>query len=153
MTANQTLKDARLARYFDKHGKPPHRYFDSEFRVKPPKSAAQLEAQIVELIELNGGVCTKVYSGGRRIVTKTSVTDVTGRKNMITDDKFVPSTTESGTSDLIATLKGKSYYIEVKFSRGDRLSALQKKFQAKVERAGAPYIVAKTLEDVLYIVK
>ena len=149
MDAYKTLEAMRVAKYIEKNGKEPHPYFLSEFKVKKPKTAAQLEALIVEMIELASGVCTKVYSGGRRIVTKTNVTDVTGRRNSITDDKFVPSTTEKGTSDLIACIKGRAYYLEVKFAKSDRQSADQKQFQMKVERAGAPYLIIKTLDEVL----
>lgn len=122
-------------------------YFDFKFKVKPPKTAAQLESLISEYVRLSGGICTKVSVMGRQTTKKTHVIDVVGRKNTITDTAYIPSTTMKGTSDLIISYKKSVIYVEIKFSKSDRLSDHQKIFRDKVEASGAPYRIVKTLEE------
>jgi len=142
-----TLRELRIKAYETKHGREPHKYFASTFKVKPPKTAAQLEALIDEYCTLTGAECTKVYSGGRRMVTRTAVRDVMGRSNTITDDKWIPGTTRAGTSDLIIMKGQRGFYCEVKFSRSDRQSEVQKHWQARVEKFGCRYVIVRTLEE------
>lgn len=47
-----------------------------------------------------------------------------------------------GASDLIACIRGKSYFIEVKVGRDPQRSE-QQKFQAAVERAGGRYVLVR----------
>lgn len=145
------MKSLRLDRHRARTGKEPHKYFLQEFNVKKPKSAAQLESLISEFIELKGGICTKVTTSGRRLVNKSKVKDVLGHERTLIEDKWIPGTTEVGTSDLIASIPGYvgAVYIEVKFSKSDRQSERQIKFQKKVESRGFKYIIVKTLDDIL----
>ena len=126
-------------------------YFDFKYKITKPKSAAQLEALIEEYINGIGGKVSIISSAGRQIVNKTEVTDVLGRKNSITDAKFIPSTTIRGTPDILGCYKSRAIAIEVKFSKGDRLSEYQIKYKQLWEQAGGLFIVAKKLEDVYFL--
>jgi len=152
-SAKQQLEQLRREAYKAKHGKEVHRFFESEMKVKSPRTAAQLESLICEYIELSGGVCTKVTTSGRRIVNKTPVKDVTGRQRTLIEDKWVPGTTTPGTSDLIASIPGVkgAVYIEVKMP-GDRMRETQVKFQQKVVARGFKYMIAESLEDVVDLI-
>ena len=123
------------------------RYFGMGAKMKPPKSAAQFEALITEYVHMKGGISTKVSVMGRSVVKKTKVTDVVGRKNTIIDETYIPSTTKKGTSDLILSYKNHVLYTEVKFSKTDRQSEDQKKFEAHVVKSGSQYRIVKTLDD------
>lgn len=55
-----------------------------------------------------------------------------------------------GRPDIEAIWKGITYYIECKHPKdGGKMSSYQKNQQAKIEAAGAPYIKARSLEDVV----
>ena len=121
-------------------------YFDFMFRVKQPKSAAQVESLISEWVSRIGGVCTKVNIMGREI-TKTTESTFAGKPISIRKKSFIPSTTRKGTSDLIVGYKGRILYVEVKFSKSDRQSQHQRKFEQDVIKAGCDYIIVKDLKD------
>jgi Holliday junction resolvase len=59
---------------------------------------------------------------------------------------FMRCTDKNGVSDIIATYRGRTYYIECKSARG-ALSEAQKAFRGYVERAGGVYITARGVED------
>ncbi len=148
----KTLAQLRKEKYGN-HAANRDGYFDYKYKVPPPKTAAQLEALISEYVHLSGGVCTKVNILPRQVVDKTFVTDVMGGKNSITNITNIPSSTKAGTSDLIASIPNifGAVYIEVKFSKGDRLRDTQIKFKNDVESKGFIYVIAKKLEDVYYL--
>lgn len=56
-----------------------------------------------------------------------------------------PSEAEKGTSDIIASIKGRIINIEVKDK--DKQSENQKKYQANVEEAGEIYILVRSFTD------
>lgn len=58
---------------------------------------------------------------------------------------FRKSNAKKGASDVIAVIKGKPYFIEVKWSN-DRLSEKQKDFAKDAIEAGGVYMVAKKFE-------
>jgi len=139
----KTLEDLRKEQYSD-HGATGSRYFDHIFKVKTPKSAAQLEALIAEYVRRSGGKATKVSVMGRQITDKIH-TQHMGMKATVTNNAYIPSSTEKGTSDLIIGFEGRILYCEVKFSRSDRLSPEQIRFKESVEAGPGPYIIAKSL--------
>ena len=150
MAIYKTLEELR-AEKLDNHAANHKGYFDYKYKVKPPKSAAQLETLVQEYVHLSGGICTKVVVAGREITNKTFVTDVLGRKNSITNSTFIPSPVTKGTSDLIIGINGQIMYCEIKFSKHDRQSAKQKEFQQAVELAGCYYVIAHTLKEFITI--
>lgn len=123
------------------------RYFAMTVKMKNPKSAAQVEALITDFVHMKGGVVTKVSVIGRQTVKQTRVTDVVGRKNTITDKTYIPSTTKKGTSDTIIGYKNHILYLEIKFSKSDRQSEDQKKFEEHVTKTGSQYRVIRTLDE------
>ncbi len=140
-----TLEQLRRDKYKD-HPSMATGYFDFKFKVKIPHSAAQLESLIGEFVSLSGGVCTKVSVMGRE-VSRTTKTKHLGMDATVTNSSYIPSSTKSGTSDLIIGFRGRIIYCEVKFSKGDRLSHAQKDFKQDVENAGCEYWVVKTLSE------
>ncbi len=145
----KTLESLRRDKYRG-HAATTTGYFDHVFAVKQPKTAAQLESLVEEYITLLNGICTNIYGGGRQLVSKTNVTDVLGNKNSITDVKFIPSRVRVGHSDMIASVKGKAYYLEIKLGK-DRQSKYQKEFEKYVNDRGAVYVIVKKLEDIYFL--
>ena len=127
--------------------------FDDTIKMKAPKSAAQFESLIDEYCTLHKSECTIVYAGGRQIVEKTQMHDVLGRRQTRTDSKFIPGKTRKGTSDLIIVKNNKALYGEVKFSKSDRQSEVQKAWQARVESYGNTYEIFRTLDEFQQIFK
>jgi len=152
MAIYKTLEELRAEKYANNKAAQSG-YFSHVYKVKPPKSAAQLETLITEYIQLSGGICTKINILARQLTTKTFVVDVVGRKNSITNTAHIPSSTKSGTSDLIASIPNVvgAVYIEVKFSKGDRLRDTQIAFKKDVESKGFKYLIAKKLDDVYHL--
>lgn len=144
MTTLKNLKEQKYKNHPSQIEKPG--YWDHVFKVKKPKTAANLEAQIEEFTDKSGGICTIIYSGGHQIVKK-SDSQFLGMKTTVVKQSYRPGTTRSGTSDLIITYGFYSFYCEVKFSKSDRLSESQLKFQSLVKKTGGIYIVVSTLQE------
>ncbi|HLN20618.1 MAG TPA: hypothetical protein VK213_05990 [Bacteroidales bacterium] len=94
-------------------------------------SANELTKAIVKFIDLKGGFASRVNSMG-----------VYDRKL----GKYRPGTQKKGLADIMATYKGKSLHVEVKYGR-DRLSEVQKQTAENVTRSGGIYFVAKDFES------
>jgi hypothetical protein len=109
-------------------------YFDNGMKVKKPKSAAQMESLIREFITLSGYHCQKVTTMGVR------------RGNT-----WTRGTATRGAADLMAIVGGRAIQIEVKFSKGDRQSDEQAKFEESVKRAGGEYYIVRTLDEFIAI--
>ncbi len=109
-------------------------YFNNCYKVKRPQSAAQMEGLIREFITLSGYHCQKVTTMGVK-----------------RGDKWTRGTATRGAADLMAIVNGRAIQIEVKFSKGDRQSDEQAKFEASVKRAGGEYYIVRTLEQFLEI--
>lgn len=60
---------------------------------------------------------------------------------------FEPMGALHGSPDLVATLKGRVFFIEMKAARG-RQSEHQKQFQARCEALGIGYYVCRSLDEV-----
>jgi hypothetical protein len=52
----------------------------------------------------------------------------------------------SGQGDLMLTIKGRVYWVEIKIGR-DTQSEVQKDFENQVKRSGGVYVIVKTWED------
>lgn len=128
-----------------------NKYFDMMHKVRPPRTAAQLEALIEELVNRSGGKVSIISSAGRQMVTKTAVKDILGRSNTITDNKYIPSTTIKGTPDILGCLPdGTGLAVEVKFSKSDRMSKDQLAYK---DAWPGVFVIAKTLDDVLKVLE
>lgn len=155
MEAKQRYKKSQAIKHLEQLA-------DSEARAKfpeiPPQwlaprkyrddSANGLTKCIIDFIRLNGGQAERISNTGRRIDTRQSFEDVTGRKRTIGSTRWIKGSGVSGTADISATIKGLSVKIEVKYGR-DRQSEAQRLYQSSIEQAGGIYIIAKTFEQFL----
>jgi hypothetical protein len=69
-----------------------------------------------------------------------------GRSRTLGKGKWTKGTGTRGSSDISATIKGRSVKIEVKFGK-DKQSDHQKLYQESIEKAGGVYIIAKNMTD------
>lgn len=120
-------------------------------RPKPKyddKTSNGLTKCIIDWINFNGYQAERINSMGRPIDNRKSVTDVLGNTRTVGSIKWVKGQSQNGTSDISATIKGRSVKIEVKcLGTGDRYqSQEQKEYQKSVERAGGVYIIARTFQ-------
>jgi hypothetical protein len=88
-----------------------------------------------------GWQAERISNTGRYIDDSKIVTDVLGNRKKIGSGKYIPGSGTKGTSDISATIKGKSVKIEVKIGK-DRQSDAQKEYQKKIESAGGIYFIA-----------
>lgn len=113
-----------------------HPNFPDQYRPKgkyDTKTANGLTRAIVDFLNFSGHQAERISSTGRWIENK-------GKGH------YIPGSSTKGTADISATIRGKSVKIEVKIGR-DRQSEVQKEYQAKIERAGGVYIIAKTIDQ------
>ena len=92
-----------------------------------------LTQAIVNFILWNGYRATRVSSSGRMVA-----------------GKYIPGSTRKGTSDISATIKGKSIMIEIK-TGSDKPSEFQLREQELERKAGGIYEFVKTFEEFILI--
>lgn len=109
-------------------------------------SANGLTKCIISFLRLKGYQAERINSTGRIVDKRKSYTDVTGRRRTIGNYVWVYGTGTKGTSDISATVSGRSVKIEVKIGR-DRQSDAQRRYQEQVEKAGGLYFIAKNFEQ------
>lgn len=105
----------------------------NDYITKPysDKDANNLTRAIIDFINYNPipGTCTRINVQGQRRMIK-------GR------ERWVKGTTRKGTGDVIGTIKGVYVAIEIKIG-ADKQSPEQIQEQARIERAGGKYFVAR----------
>ena len=109
------------------------------------KTANGLTKAIIKWIELNGGQAERINTMGRRIDTRKDYGTATGFRQQVGSVKWVPGTGTRGSADISSVINGKSVKIEVKVGK-DRQSSAQKDYQAKIEKAGGVYVIARTFD-------
>jgi transposase len=99
------------------------------------KKTNDLTKCVIDWIELNGYQAERINSMGRQVKINGS-------------DKWIKGSHTNGTSDISATIKGRSVKIEIKCAAtGDRYqSDDQKEYQRKIEAAGGIYIVVRDFQ-------
>jgi len=117
-------------------------YFEGLFRFKQ-NGSNEITKSITGFIDFMGGLGERISSAGR-YVPGTKYKDMDG-KRFETKGSFIPSTTRAGTSDISATIYGKTIKIEVKYGK-DRLSQKQKDYLIKAHNAGCYCYVAKDFD-------
>jgi hypothetical protein len=105
----------------------------------------ELTKSIIKFIKYNGYQSERINTMGVYRAPK-NVTDVVGRSRTLGKGKWTKGTGTRGSSDISATIKGRSVKIEVKFGK-DRQSEYQKAYQRTIEKAGGVYIIAKNMTD------
>ena len=95
-----------------------------------------LTACIIKYVKAKGGMANENVQGSTRKEGK--------------GWKFIYTGGTPGQEDISVWLNGKYYAIELKVGR-DVQSITQKRYQAKLERAGFDYYIVKTFDDILEI--
>ncbi len=116
-----------------------------EYLVHPTyrdDTANGLTKCIIDMIRLKGGQAERISNTGRVIDRRKTYTNVLGFTRTIGSTEWIPGTGTRGSSDISATIAGKSVKIEVKIG-ADRQSEAQKKYQSDIEKAGRLYYIAK----------
>ena len=126
---------------FPKYAIPKPKYSD--------RSSNELTKCVIDWIELNGYQAERINSMGRQIDKRKTVTDVLGNKRTVGSVTWTKGSGQVGTSDISATIRGRSIKIEVKCkATGDNYQSKgQMAYQKKIEQAGGLYIIVRTFED------
>ena len=128
------------------------KYPNFPYPIKPKYSDSTsngLTKCVIDFIKANGFHAERINStGSMRDNTKT-ITDVLGRKRTIGSVTWIKSTTQNGTADISATIKGKSVKIEIKCaaSGDNKQSAEQKIYQEQIEASGGIYLIVREFKD------
>ncbi|HAQ17768.1 MAG TPA: hypothetical protein DCR40_00880 [Prolixibacteraceae bacterium] len=124
---------------------PQHYLAPRKFRDDTANALTQC---IIQFIRLKGGQSEIINSTGRRIDTQITFCDVIGCQRTICGTHWINNSGTNGTSDVSATIAGRSVKVEVKIG-ADRQSEAQKQYQQSIEQAGGIYIVASSFEKFL----
>ncbi|MEJ7821484.1 MAG: hypothetical protein WKF85_04135 [Chitinophagaceae bacterium] len=97
---------------------------------------------IIDYINFKGGYANRINTMGVARKERINLAFGNYRDNIT----YTPSTTNKGTADIKATIRGQSLDIEVKIGR-DKLSDHQIKEKERVTRAGGLYFVARDMQS------
>jgi hypothetical protein len=111
-------------------------------------SANALTNCIIQFLQLSGHQGERINNTGRRIDTRHTFEDVTGRSRTIGSSHWIKGTGINGTADISGVIAGRSVKVEVKIGR-DRQSQAQKNYQKSIENAGGLYVIATSFEQFL----
>ena len=100
-------------------------------RVYRDDSANGLTNCIVKYITLKGGFASRISNQG------------TFSRKL---NRYIPGTSKKGLADIMATYKGLSLHVEVKYGR-DVQNEVQKKIETEVNRSGGLYYIARNFTD------
>lgn len=131
-----------LSYYYESY--PTNNYLYKNFKYN---NGSQLIRAIIMFLRYEGWVANRINTTGTPIIRKCKGELPDGKD--YTYKEFAgwrPSGATPGMSDIIATIDGKTYYIEVKYGK-DRLSKNQKKFKEDITRRGANYWVVNSFND------
>lgn len=109
------------------------------------KNTKELTKAVIDLLKFNGYHVERTGCEGRTIDKRQTVTDILGNTRTIGSLQRVYSSSQRGTSDLKAIIKGKFIAIEIKCkATNDRQSEYQKQYQKEVEKSGGIYLIVPT---------
>ena len=128
------------------------KYPNFPFPIKPKYTDATtngLTKCCIDYIKALGYHAERINSTGSVRDNTKIVTDVLGRTRTVGSVTWIKSNTQTGTSDISATVKGQSIKIEIKCrSTGDNYqSKEQKQYQKEIEASGGVYLIIRTFED------
>lgn len=105
----------------------------------------ELTKCVIDYITFNGFHSERINSTGALKDNRKTSTDVLGNQRTIGSVQWIKSTTQNGTADISATIKGQSVKIEIKCeATGDRYqSEAQIKYQKQIEAAGGIYLIVR----------
>ncbi len=126
-----------------------HPNFPEEYRyVKAysDRKANDLTRCIIDFLRFNGHQAERISVTGRYIDNTKIVENCLGNKRKIGSGKWIPGSMQPGSSDISATIRGRSVKIEVKVGR-DVQSENQKRYQRDTEAAGGMYFIAHSFTE------
>ena len=111
--------------------------------------APSLEKTIANYMKYVGHQCSKITTSGRYVAGKKTIgtSSSFGTTQSANTGHYIPGGSTKGVADLIATVYGLKWDIEVKFSKGDKQRDTQIEYQKTVENAGGFYSIVKTFQD------
>lgn len=100
---------------------------------------------VIDYIKFKNYHAERINSTGAFKDNRKTSTDVLGNMRTIGSVHWIKSTTQNGTADISATIKGRSVKIEIKCeATGDRYqSEAQIHYQKQIQQAGGVYIVIR----------
>ncbi len=139
------LIELREKKHIEKYGFLDERFKGLISKIKPINNARSLEKQIKEFLELNGHICDKTDTKGRKVSSKVAYIDAIGRNRVIGRDVYHRSTGTVGKADLSVQIHGFRVEMEVKWGK-DKQSDEQRKYQKRVENDGGIYVIIKDFD-------
>jgi hypothetical protein len=107
-------------------------------------SANGLTKCVTAWIQLSGYQAERINTMGvYREAAK--IKDLDGISRTVGKGKWTKSTSTAGSSDISATIKGRSVKIEIKYGR-DTQSDAQRRYQESIEKAGGTYIIVTNFD-------
>ncbi|MGZ0017671.1 hypothetical protein [Yeosuana sp. AK3] len=97
---------------------------------------------IIDFLNLKGQQAERINNTGRQLDRRKTINGVLGSHRTVGSVEWIKGTGKNGTSDISATILGRSVKIEVKIGK-DRQSEAQKKYEAQVIKAGGLYFIAR----------
>ena len=108
-------------------------------------SANNLTKSIVSFLNFSGHFAERINTMGVYRAAK-KVKDVDGITRTVGKGTYTKSTSTNGSSDISATISGRSVKIEVKM-KTDRQSQAQKDYEKRTIQAGGFYFIAKDFDS------
>ena len=143
MAALKQLRQLALEDSRQKHPSLPEKY--RSIRTYTDKTANGLTRCIIDWLRFNGHQAERIAVMGRPIDNTKVVVDTLGFSRRIGSIKWIPGSGQRGSSDISATIRGRSIKIEVKIR--DRQSEHQKSYQLQIEKAGGLYWLVRSFDE------
>ena len=145
--ANLRLKNLYLANHRQKFPSIPEncRCTPAAWTGKPSNA---LTRKVIDFLRLSSHWAERVSNTGRMVDNRKTFVDVAGRARTIGTVSWIKGSGTRGTSDIHASIAGRSVFIEIK-TGADKMSAHQVEYAQKVRNAGAEYWIVRTFGDFL----
>jgi hypothetical protein len=109
------------------------------------KTANGLTKMIVSFIQMSGYQAERINTMGTYRAAK-KYTNLDGVTRTVGKGSYTKSGSTPGSSDISATIKGRSVKIEIKIG-ADRQSDAQKAYEKAIVQAGGWYLICKNFDD------
>lgn len=111
-----------------------------------------LTKAVIDYITLRGFQAERINSTGRQIDSRTASRDVLGNVRTIGSVKWIKGSGQVGSSDISATIQGRSVKIEIKCeATGDKYQSQgQIDYQKKIEASGGIYLIVRNFEEFFF---
>lgn len=142
----EQLRELALTDSWEKHPNMPD--YARCTRNYTDRTSNGLQLCIIDFLRFSGHQCERIAVTGRYLDNSKVVTDVLGSKRKIGSGKWIKSSMQAGSADLSCIINGYAVKLEIKI-KADRMSALQKKYQEQVEKAGGLYLIIRSFDEFL----